>query len=408
MALTIQPSPLGPKPGRHAERLWRRCGRALSALCFWQKPLFFRTNVPPPRRALSSREWYREQALSDDALTLLDPQCSVEWRKSGFTVSHPLFGEGEWATLSYLLPETFVLKVPFGRVIGRHGTVVDNANILIKDVSRTSFPPVNGEHYLLHEPALNPLRRKPGRYAVISPPAHATFHWLYEVLPRFELLRRAGYPPESFDGFYLAPPKYDAYYVTLDLLGIPKEKIVWTTRHSHFGSEELVVPSYCGVGYLLHPWVYPFLKRLAGIPEECGPKPRRRIYISRRDAAMRRIVNEDEVSSLLQEYGFEEVMLSGLDFREQAELFASAEFIVTPHGGGLANLCFSHAPCKVVELFAPDYAPLYYCYIAMSMGFDYEALVGEPVRVAEVQKNGGDIRLSVGDLRRVVEAMLAR
>lgn len=405
MPVTLQPCPIEEPLMRNADRLYYHCLRALQILLWKRRPLYHRDEPPPPRISLNAREWYRKYAGRADAFYLLDPQSRMIWEQQEYLVPHRVLKENAWAEVSLPLAETFVLKIMEGRVIGRHGAILDNNNVLIKDLSRTPVGKWN-DHYLLHETSLKRVRRREGRYAVVAPKAHSTFHWLYECLPRFALLERAGYPLEAFDGFFLVRPKYKAHYETLALLGIPLEDVVWTTQRSHFGADELVVPSYCGERHVFHPWVLSFLRDLAGVSGQKVEK-RRRIYISRRDAKLRRIANEDEVVSHLQEYGFEEVTLSNLSFLDQAKVFASAEFVVSPHGGGLSNLCFGHQPCKVIELFAPDYVGLHYCFISMLMGFDYEPLVGEQV-VTDKQKGGADIRLSIKDLRRVVETMLQR
>ena len=87
----------------------------------------------------------------------------------------------------------------------------------------------------------------------------------------------------------------------------------------------------------------------------------RRLYVSRKDGLGRHVHNNDEVLALLKPLGFEEVVLSPLTVKEQMQLFADAEFIISPHGAGLLNGVFSGAETKVIELFSPRLVvpPLY-------------------------------------------------
>src|SRR5690606_1411155 len=99
------------------------------------------------------------------------------------------------------------------------------------------------EHFLLAKPQQPPgkLRRLKGTYALLNCYGTTTYHWLLDCLPRYEVLRRAGYDMDAFDGFFLRHPKYKPHYKALELLGIPESKIVWCTKNSHYGCERLVV-----------------------------------------------------------------------------------------------------------------------------------------------------------------------
>jgi capsular polysaccharide biosynthesis protein len=78
------------------------------------------------------------------------------------------------------------------------------------------------------------------------------------------------------------------------------------------------------------------------------------LFISRRDSARRRVVNEEEIARALEGWGFETVVLRDLEIDDQVRLFAAAGVVVAAHGAGLANLVFSTAP-TVIELFAEDW-----------------------------------------------------
>ncbi len=73
----------------------------------------------------------------------------------------------------------------------------------------------------------------------------------------------------------------------------------------------------------------------------------RRIYISRKTAAHRKLVNEQELEQKLKAYGFESYSFDRLDFADQVRVMRSAECIVTVHGAALANLIFAQPGTKV-------------------------------------------------------------
>lgn len=94
----------------------------------------------------------------------------------------------------------------------------------------------------------------------------------------------------------------------------------------------------------------------------------RRIYISRRLAATRHASNEAEVVALLSKKGFEDIVLEGLSFAAQVELFAQCEVIVGAHGAGLANVVFSPPGCTVIEITPEDCEPARRFFDNLSVG----------------------------------------
>jgi Glycosyltransferase 61 len=93
----------------------------------------------------------------------------------------------------------------------------------------------------------------------------------------------------------------------------------------------------------------------ADSPEKDSP---RRLYISRNDARLRRVSNEDGLLPLLEERGFQRLTLRGLPIARQVQLFRRAEAIVAPHGAGLAHSAWCKPGTKIVEFFPSPGGPL--------------------------------------------------
>ena len=75
-----------------------------------------------------------------------------------------------------------------------------------------------------------------------------------------------------------------------------------------------------------------------------------RLYISRRKAANRRIVNESEITPLLKEHGFQTVLCEDLSLAEQVGLFAKTTATIGGHGAGLTNLMYCMPDSFVGEI----------------------------------------------------------
>jgi hypothetical protein len=84
-------------------------------------------------------------------------------------------------------------------------------------------------------------------------------------------------------------------------------------------------------------------------------RPPPRFFISREDARLRRVLNENEIMASLTPCGFERVVLKGMPIARQVRLFREAEAIVSPHGAGLAHIAWCRPGTKIFEVFpSPD------------------------------------------------------
>jgi capsular polysaccharide biosynthesis protein len=78
--------------------------------------------------------------------------------------------------------------------------------------------------------------------------------------------------------------------------------------------------------------------------------PRNRRLLVARKGPTRMIHNLEPVRDFLSRFDFESVYLEGMSVADQIRLFQSAEFVISPHGAGLANLLFCEPGTKVIEL----------------------------------------------------------
>ena len=67
----------------------------------------------------------------------------------------------------------------------------------------------------------------------------------------------------------------------------------------------------------------------------------------------RKLTNEAELISLLEQYGFEQYTPASLGFQQQIDLCYGAAALVAVHGAAMANIAFCPATAKVFEIFTP-------------------------------------------------------
>lgn len=136
-------------------------------------------------------------------------------------------------------------------------------------------------------------------------------------------------------------------------------------------------------------WLREQIYSLFGLdPEE----PFRKLYVTRRNAKVRRLLNEEEVAAHLRERGFEVVALETLPLREQVRRFAEAETVVAQHGAGLVNLLFAQAP-RVLEVCSDKDRQIFFRLISEARGFPHLQ-----IHRGGADKNA-DVRLPIAELK---------
>ena len=175
------------------------------------------------------------------------------------------------------------------------------------------------------------------------------YHSLLDFFPRLRIFQELETKLPELRGMRMVlmrqrPPFVDEF---LGQIGFPTSRLleIEADRADHF--ENLFVVSNLSQFGHVHPLALRSLG--AGTPPP-APARGRRLYISRRAAGTRRVLNEDEVAAAIVPLGFEVVRLERATLAEQQAMFGQAEMVVGPHGAGLVNLVWTPANCRLVEL----------------------------------------------------------
>lgn len=179
---------------------------------------------------------------------------------------------------------------------------------------------------------------------------HNHYHWMIDILPRLDLVR-----PELEQGLpVIAPPdlgvpQRTALRAVLDGMGYHQTEII-QPQHRVCLIDRLVMPTQMAHPLDMSPKQVGLL-RDAFLKDDASPGLPKRLYISRADAAIRRIKNEDELLSVLEPLGFVSVQLAKLTLGEQVSLFRQAECIIGHHGAGFTNVAFCSPATVFIEIF---------------------------------------------------------
>jgi capsular polysaccharide biosynthesis protein len=272
----------------------------------------------------------------------------------------------------------FIVEVPQGRVYGE-GAVIGADDRLLGDISREMI--LGGDqskHSIFKNWKLPPVQKIDQHIAVVAVQAAANYwHWMFDLLPRFHLLSKSSSGPDNIDSIVINKLNLHFQKQYLEALDIDFSRLMECEKDNfHIKAQKLIVPSITRGA--APKWACDFLHNDIGRKIITDKKEKKiKLYISRGDAKLRRIINEKDIQETLQKYGFECVQLSQLSVSQQADLFASAEIIVSPHGANLSNLVFCNEGTKVIELFSPRYVNSCFWVISNHLDLEYFCLIGE-------------------------------
>lgn len=205
------------------------------------------------------------------------------------------------------------------------------------------------------------------------------FHWNRDVLSRAFVLTA----PEIHEQVQLVVPSdrlpYQDHSINRLLQMFPNLKLV-DQKFSEWSQYESVLVPTCnsqdiGSGFL-HPQVADFVRsvNLYGIQMDMTSIPV--LYISRRKARHRRILDEENlIEELSRVAPVKVVCLEDYSYPEQMQLMGSVEVLVGPYGAGLTHLLFTkrHA---LIEIHNGDSKETHFATMALACGAKYAQIQG--------------------------------
>jgi hypothetical protein len=296
----------------------------------------------------------------------------------------------------------FVFEIPNVNFWAHYGGAVVTAdNALLADLSPEVWGPAN--HPIFSRWHLPKSELLNGRIAIaVTPEAGGNYyHWLLDLLPRVLLLKHATQNFSNYDTLLLNGSRANYERETLTALGVPPEKIRFVDSSDRFQIASAVFPSL-DIN-VVAPWKIRGLRQLAS-PVQSN-QHRRRLYLSRARAAVRRIANEKEILEALRQHDFEIFEAETLSFRGQADLFANASVIVAPHGAALTNIVLCQPGTHVVEISTRAGYRDWYWQLATVAGLSYEVLEAQPTGSSSGPNENADMLVSRKGLARLLETL---
>ena len=276
--------------------------------------------------------------------------------------------------LEYELCPTYVARLKDACVAGMPVAVINRHGTILGDVSIDwRFPRIN--HKFLYPSFRLGSRRLNGATLMLAATGAETFsHFLFDSVSRGFLLSECGIHFRDFKHIIVNNLDSPFQSELLFKLGIQPYQLVCLASNKTIFCEELILPSYpSGLGQY-HPGALEWLRHTF-LPTSKKPDLSERLYISRKMAKSRRVINEIELDEVLSRHGFRKVLLETLQTLEQFSLFSTASHIIAPHGAGLSSLAFSSKGTKVLELFATGSLNACYWTLSNYRDLNYSCLV---------------------------------
>jgi len=330
------------------------------------------------KRLLVAR-WRRVPAISGARNYRGDSFCeAVEIYPAAVVASLPVPFHSDEAVVDLQSEPAFIFhlkNIEFWALYG--GSVLTSDSQLLADLS----PEVWGvEHHPIFSRFRLPTARKlTGRTAIaVTPEAPGNYyHWLIDLLPRVGLLGLTKGGFESFERLLINGRRTPYELESLAAAGTPLEKIWYVDARDRFQLEEAIISSMDQFSRTVAPWKIEMLRALGNsLPNAHSVTGR--VYVSRRGAAVRRVVNEGELEKLLRVANFTLVELETKSWKEQVGAFANAEVILAPHGAALANIAFCKPGTLVAEISTRAGYKDFYLQLAAAARLRYRFIEAQP------------------------------
>jgi hypothetical protein len=172
------------------------------------------------------------------------------------------------------------------------------------------------------------------------------FHWVVDSLCRaYMATNNIGFE------FTILLPENPPAYVLDSLEKFNILDIIYIPRNSFVKTNQLYSINYAAWSGQQHPVILNKTKEY--IVSKTKPEQLlqyKRIYASRSRQKTRRVINEDEVITIVTKHGFTVVYFDDMTFDAQVALMQNVQFFISSHGANITNILFLPTNAKVLEL----------------------------------------------------------
>jgi capsular polysaccharide biosynthesis protein len=213
-------------------------------------------------------------------------------------------------------------------------------------------------------------------YLAVHHPWFNYYHWICESIFRLWMVRH------QFDKVILILPEYykDADFIVGSLEPFKIKNIFYIPKGKSLMVKNICLPQIKSVcdsyNAMQVKQVRDFYKNYVLHEKKMSVNQIDKLYVSRRFAKRRQVMDEDRILEILKKYGFTIFYPEKFTFLEQVAIFSRAEYLVGEHGSGLTNLLFMPKNSSLLELHKNqtnelDHSSPLFWYMAEALGINY-------------------------------------
>lgn len=323
-----------------------------------------------------------------------------------------IFGAKHSSFLAYkvIVPEYYILQVRNGKcIIGHEEVYTERNQILLEITSQKLNPALNSNESMLRSPTV--INGSVVNLS-LSGLENNYYHYLVEFAARIFMLHKLNIKPD----YYILPTKTSFQKEFLNYFDIDISKVVGLSENTVIQAKRLLAPA------LINNWSANMVRNTIHYQKQYLPhwigdvynsfRPNRigekNIYISRKLARYRKVINEESIIAYLLSKNFEVHYLENYSVEQQIHLFNQCSVLIAPHGAGLINMCFCAPGIRILELFPRYYHDHSFILQALMLNHKYSFIIGSALNVDGVPPQQEDIMIDMKIFCEAVELLLSQ
>lgn len=232
---------------------------------------------------------------------------------------------------------------------------------------------------------LRSLKKLDTAYYVNNSNSKNFFHWFLDVLQKLEFIE-GNYRDVTKKAIVIIPSSHQADFMLSSLSAFDFGFFHQDNDQLVLVKNLMLVPDLAPTGNYRKEVVLNLRKRLRNyfLSELDESMQVKRVYITRKNAKKRKIINEGDLLPKLREFGFDVIDMDALSFKQQIQVMLGAEMLVSLHGAGLTHMLWMKDRGKVLEIRASgDCHNNCYFTLASDLELDYYYSLAEKTDVTQ-------------------------
>ncbi|WP_366657474.1 glycosyltransferase family 61 protein [Fodinicurvata sp. EGI_FJ10296] len=220
------------------------------------------------------------------------------------------------------------------------------------------------------------------------------FHWLTDVVGDYWFLKKAGFNIDDVD-LYVCPGGDEKWQQEIfSIIGIPDQKRISIKNIGTIHGIDAIIPYRSKASSEVIPtWISTALREQIG-HNASQNSSRRLLYLSRKDARRRKVVNESCIIESLKAKGFIEVQCEGMTIKEQQQLFGCANTIIAAHGAALTNIIWCNKNTNIIDILPERKKTPCFNILSIQCNLNYNPIWTKSIKTYKQQEHWDDIEIT--------------